>query len=198
MASFVKVVSINKKKLGVTIIIIGLMIILFGLEKNFDVKLKFTALMQNDIKSLTQYNGLKGRLKYELPSSWSCRNQEVFGDEIVYHSDFKSADGRINGFVQVWNLKGNLKEFLRNSEIISKKQNLYKDYNIRQIDINGTNGYLLEYTITKEIGDSYRGIEYFMKQGGQFLRFSFFVKDTDFKENMPTIFETIVKTMKYR
>lgn len=193
-----KVLFINKRKLGVTIIIIGLMTILFGLEKNFDVKLKFTALMQNDIKSLTQYSGLKNRLKYKLPSNWDCRVQDIFGDEIVYHSNFKSADGKINGFVQVWNLKGNLKIFLQNSRSISEKQNLYKSYNMSRININGRNGYLVEYIITKEIGDSYRGIEYFIEEGKQFCRFSFFVKDMDFKENMPTIFETIVKTMKYR
>ncbi|MEY7999381.1 PsbP-related protein [Clostridium sp. Mt-5] len=193
-----KVILINKRKLGVTIIIIGLMIILFGLEKNFDMKLKFTALMQNDIKSLTQYSGLKNRLKYKLPSNWICRNQDIFGDEIVYHSDFKSADSKINGFVQVWNLKGDLKVFLQNSKSISEEQNLYKDYNIRRININGSDGYLVEYTITKEIGDSYRGIEYFLEKGKQFCRFSFFVKDTDFKENMPTIFETIVKTLEYK
>ncbi|CAB1254279.1 conserved hypothetical protein [Clostridiaceae bacterium BL-3] len=193
-----KVLFINKRKLGVTIIIIGLMTILFGLEKNFDVKLKFTALMQNDIKSLTQYSGLKNRLKYKLPSNWDCRVQDIFGDEIVYHSNFKSADGKINGFVQVWNLKGNLKIFLQNSRIISEKQNLYKSYNMSRININGRNGYLVEYIITKEIGDSYRGIEYFIEEGKQFCRFSFFVKDMDFKENMPTIFETIVKTLEYK
>ncbi|KAA8671999.1 PsbP-related protein [Clostridium sp. MT-14] len=193
-----KVLFINKRKLGVTIIIIGLMTILFGLEKNFDVKLKFTALMQNDIKSLTQYSGLKNRLKYKLPSNWDCRVQDIFGDEIVYHSNFKSADGKINGFVQVWNLKGNLKIFLQNSRSISEKQNLYKSYNMSRININGRNGYLVEYIITKEIGDSYRGIEYFIEEGKQFCRFSFFVKDMDFKENMPTIFETIVKTLEYK
>ncbi len=193
-----KVLFINKRKLGVTIIIIGLMTILFGLEKNFDVKLKFTALMQNDIKSLTQYSGLKNRLKYKLPSNWDCIVQDIFGDEIVYHSNFKSADGKINGFVQVWNLKGNLKIFLQNSRSISEKQNLYKSYNMSRININGRNGYLVEYIITKEIGDSYRGIEYFIEEGKQFCRFSFFVKDMDCKENMPTIFETIVKTLEYK
>lgn len=198
MAPIIKSIVINKKKLGVTIIIIGLMIVLLGLEKNFDMRLKFTALMQNNIKYLTQYEGMGNRLKYKLPSKWTCKNQNMFGNEILYHSDFKSEDNKIKGFVEVWNLDGDLKTFLENSKIISQKQNLYKNYNIRNIEINGNSGYLIEYTLTKELGDSYKGIEYFLERGTQFCRFSFFVNESDFKENMPTIFETIVKTLEYK
>ena len=193
-----KIVSVDRRKLGVIIIVVGLMVILFGVEKNFDTKLKHTALMQNDIKSLTQYSGLNDKLRYKLPSNWNCKVQDMSGDEIIYHSDFKSTDGKIHGFVQVWNLQGNLKLFLQNSKIVSEKQNLYESYNIGDVDVNGKDGYLVEYTITKEIGDSYRGIEYFLEKRKQFCRFSFFIKDTDFKENMPTIFETIVKTLEYK
>ena len=192
-----RLIVINKKKIGVTIIIIGLMIVLLGLEKNFDMRLKFTALIQNNMESLTQYKGLGGRLLYKLPSRWTCRNQDTFGNEILYHSDFKSDDNTINGFVEVWNLKGDLEFFLQNSKSISEKQNLYKEYSIKRIYMDGRKGYLLKYTITKEIGDSYKCIEYFTEEGKQFCRFSFFVKESDFKENMPTIFEVIVKTLEY-
>ncbi|WP_333888099.1 hypothetical protein [Clostridium sp.] len=198
MAPIIKSIVINKRKLGVTIIIIGLMIILLGLEKNFDMKLKFTALMQNNIKYLTQYEGMESKLKYKLPSKWSSKSQDICGNEILYHSDFKSEDNKIRGFVEVWNLNGSLKSFLENSKVISQKQNLYKNYRINEIEINGNDGYLIEYTITKEVGDSYKGIEYFLKKGTQFCRFSFFVNESDFKENMPTIFETIVKTLEYK
>lgn len=192
-----KLIMINGKKIGVTIIIIGLMIVLLGFERNFDMRLKFTALIQNNMESLIEYKGLQGRLRYELPAQWTCRNQDIFGDEILYHSDFKSDDNTINGFVEVWNLKENLKVFLQNSKSISEKQNLYKEYSIKQICLDGNRGYLIKYTITKEIGDSYKCMEYFIETGKQICRFSFFVKESDFKENMPTIFEVIVKTLKY-
>lgn len=198
MTPIIKSIVINKRKLGVTIIIIGLMIVLLGLEKNFDMRLKFTALMQNNIKYLTQYEGMGNRLKYKLPSQWSSKNQDIFGSEILYHSDFKSEDNKINGFVEVWNLNGDLKTFLQNSKIISEKQNLYKNYYISDIQINGNDGYLIQYTITKAVGDSYKGMEYFLRKGTKFCRFSFFVNESDFKENMPTIFETIVKTLEYK
>lgn len=198
MAPVIKSIVINKRKLGVTIIIIGLMIVLLGLEKNFDMKLKFTALMQNNIKYLTQYEGMQSKLKYKLPSKWSSETQDISGSEILYHSDFKSDDNKIRGFVEVWNLNESLKLFLQNSKIISEKQNLYKNYHMSDIVINSNSGYLIEYTITKEVGDSYKGIEYFLKKGTQFCRFSFFVNESDFKENMPTIFETIVKTLEYK
>lgn len=193
-----KLIVINKRKLGVTIIIIGLMIILLGLEKNFDARLKVASLIQNNIKSLTEYKAMNGNLKYKLPAEWTAKQQDIFGKEILYHNDFNSKDNKIQGFVEVWNLKGDLKEFLKQSKDISSKQNLYKDYSMEPITINDKQGYLLNYTITKVSGDSYKGLEYFIEDGNRFYRFSFFVREADFKENMPTIFKTIVGTLEYK
>ena len=47
--------------------------------------------------------------------------------------------------------------------------------------------------ITKA-GNKYKAYEYFIKYNEIFLRFAFYMDETDFKENMPMNFETIVKT----
>ncbi|MBP2032315.1 hypothetical protein J2Z42_000980 [Clostridium algifaecis] len=192
-----KIITINKKKLGITIILVGLMIVLLGFEKGFENRLKFASLIQNNINSLSQYSELNGKIKYKLPSSWKVKKQGTFGDEIVCHTDFKSNDDKINGFFEVWNFKGDLRTFLENSKVISDKQNLYKKYSLRDISYGDKTGYLLEYTMTKAVGNDYMGEEYFIKNGNQFYRFSFFMKEEDFKENMPTMFKTIVNTLKY-
>ncbi|MTK10824.1 MAG: hypothetical protein F8N39_01505, partial [Clostridiaceae bacterium] len=59
-----KLIIINRKRLGVTVIIIGLMFVLLGLEKKFDAGLKFTALIQNNISSLQKYEALDKKLSY--------------------------------------------------------------------------------------------------------------------------------------
>ncbi|MDW8802441.1 hypothetical protein P8V03_14930 [Clostridium sp. A1-XYC3] len=193
-----KVIIINRKRLGVTTIIIGLMLVLLGLEKHFDAKLKLAALMQNNINSLVQYQALDSKLTYKLPSEWSTSEQNFSGQEIIYHNDFKDKDYKVHGFIEVWNLNKNLKTFLQESKKISSEQNEYKDYNISPITINNREGYLVNYTIKTNTNTYYKGYEYFIKDKDKFFRFSFFMRDENFKENMPTVFKTIVQTLNYR
>ncbi|MCT8975724.1 hypothetical protein N4T77_03830 [Clostridium sp. CX1] len=193
-----KVIIINRKRLGVTTIIIGLMLVLLGLEKHFDAKLKLAALMQNNINSLVQYQALDSKLTYKLPSEWSTSEQNFSGQEIIYHNDFKDKDYKVHGFIEVWNLNKDLKTFLQESKKISSEQNEYKDYNISPITINNREGYLVNYTIKTNTNTYYKGYEYFIKDKDKFFRFSFFMRDENFKENMPTVFKTIVQTLNYR
>lgn len=192
-----KIVTISRKKLGIAIILIGIMVLILGFSKSLEGRLKLTSLIQNDINSLSEYTELNGRVKYKLPSEWQVRQQNIFGDEILCHTDFKSKDDKINGFFQVWKLDGDLKTFLKNSKMISDKQNLYKYYSLKDINLDGRKGYLLKYDITKPVGSSYIGEEYFIKNDNEFYRFSFFVKEDDFKKNMSDTFRTIVETLKY-
>jgi hypothetical protein len=193
-----KLIIINRKRLGVTTIIIGLMLILLGFEKYFDAGLKFTALMQNNINSLVQYKGLDNKLSYKLPEEWITKEQKFSGQEILYHNDFKTNDSKIYGFVEVWKLNQDLKNFLEQSKKTSSEQNLYKQYNISPIKINDKDGYLVYYTMITSSDIDYKGYEYFIKDNDKFFRFSFFMKESNFKENMPTVFRTIVQTLNYK
>lgn len=193
-----KLIIINKKRLGVTIIIIGLMLVLLGFEKHFDARLKFAALMQNNINSLVQYEALDNKLSYKLPSEWSTKEQKFSGQEILYHNDFKTKDSKIHGFIEVWNLKQDLKNFLKESKKVSSEQNLYKQYSMSPININNRDGYLVNYTMITSSDVAYKGYEYFVNDDGKFFRFAFFVREDNFKENMPTIFRAIVQTLNYK
>lgn len=192
-----KFIIINRRRLGVTIIIIGLMFILLGLERHFEDKLKFTVLIQNNINSLVKYDGLNKKLNYKLPEGWPVKEQKFSGNEIIYHNDFTSKDNKIHGFVEVWNSSKDLRTFLEQSKKISSEQNLYKAYKLEPITINDRSGYLVKYTMLTSYDAEYDGYEYFLRDHGKFFRFSFFVKKSDFKEDMPIIFENIVKTLDY-
>ncbi len=189
-----RVVFINRRQLGVTIILIGLMLILFVFEKNFDDKLKLTLLIQNDIKYMTQYNTGVKDIIYKLPSEWENSVENFSGGEILYHNDFQSDNSVIHGYVQVLNIKKDLKTYLDQSRIISQKQNKIYNYNINTIKIKNYNGFLINYKIESK-SNLYICNEYFVNVNGEIVRFSFFVRESNYKENMPTIFSTIVKTI---
>lgn len=192
-----KVVILNKKRVGVTLIIIGLMIMLFGLEKKFEERLRFTALLQSNITSLKQYNGLNSKLSYKLPSNWITKEQKFEGNEIIYHNDFQSPDFKVHGFVQVWNYDKDLLNFLNESKEVSEKQNVYQYYKISKISINKIDGFEVNYRIKTTDDMIYNGYEYFLKDKGKILRFSFFIRNENLKENTSVIFKSIVETLKY-
>ena len=191
-----KIIFINRRKVGIIVILLGLMITLMGISKQFDDKLKTTILVENNIKLLDDYNALNGKISYKLPEGWTTREKKLPGGEIIYHNDFQSSDAVIHGFVEVWNSKEDLKIFLENSKKISEEQNIIKNYKMDSIIINGKKTYLVHYLINVTDNNWYKAYEYFIDDKDQFYRFSFFTRDVNFKEAYGSIFESIIDTFK--
>ncbi|MBU3178907.1 hypothetical protein KPL47_21585 [Clostridium estertheticum] len=193
-----KIIFINRKKVGIIVIVLGLMITLLGISKQFDQKLKMTILVENNIKLSDDYVVINGKASYKLPKGWTTNEKKFSGDEILYHNDFQSSDVAIHGFVEVWKGRKDLKAFLDNSKNISEVQNKIKSYKIDDITINGKKTYVVQYLINVSDNNWYKSYEYFIDDGEEFYRFSFFIKNVNFKETYGAIFESIVETLKIR
>lgn len=189
-----KLIIIDKKKTGVFIIIVGLMLILFCLGINFEGRLKLTSLIQNNIKSLRLYEVTGKNITYKLPGEWVTQQEKFSGGELIYHNRFISSKGDIHGYVDVWNLRQDLRKFLEGSKEASESQNIISKYKLEDFYCNGREGYKLIYDMITRAGDKYKAYEYFIKGNEVFLRFAFYTEESDFKESMPMNFETIVKT----
>ena len=192
-----KVIVLNRKRLGVTLVIIGLMVIMLALEKQFDSKLKYMALMNSNMNVLKEYKALGDKFTYKLPEKWTTSMKSFPGEEIIYHNDYVSEDMKIHGFVEVWNLKEDLKSFLDKSKAVSLKENKVSSYKISHTNINKREAYVVNYIIKTPPDKTYVAYEYFIKLKDRFIRFSFFVDEKNFKETMPTIFKALVETFTY-
>ena len=164
-----RVIILNKKRIGVTMIIIGLMVVLLAVEISLDSRLKLAMLVQNNISSLKTYEG-KG-LSYKLPSTWTTQQRNFESKEIIYHNEFASEDNVINGFVQAWDSSEDLKIFLDKSKEVSEKDNVIKHYNISPIKVSRCNGYLVSYTIMTSKDVFFKSYEYFIKYKNKIFRF---------------------------
>ena len=193
-----KVIFINRKKVGIIVVILGLMITLLGISKQFDDKLKTTILLENNIKLLNDYETLNGKMSYKLPVGWTTKEKKFPGDEIVYHNDFQSSDAVIHGFVEVWKGKQDLKIFLDKSKDISQEQNEIKNYKIGNFIINGRKTYLVQYLVNTSYNNLYKAYEYFVDGGQEFYRISFFTRDVNFKDTYAAIFQSIVETLRIK
>lgn len=192
-----KVIVLNRKRIGVTIIIVGLMLVLVGAEIQLSQRLKMTALMQNGLESLREYTIKNSKLTYKLPENWEISEEDFGGGEILYHSNFISQDSNIYGFVELWNLKQkDLKAFIESSKASAYKPERIRDYKYKPVKVNSEEGYLLTYNAITPSGKDIKAYEYFIDNKDTFFRMAFYINKDNFKENMPTIFEAIVNTYK--
>ncbi|WP_139903532.1 PsbP-related protein [Clostridium thermarum] len=188
-----KVIVLNRKRLGVTIIIIGLMLVLMGAEIRLSNRLKMTALMQSGLETLKQFDIDNSNLAYKLPSTWENTVEDLGGGEILYHSSFISKEADIYGFAELWKLRQmDLKTFIENSKGSGFKPDRVSEYKYKPVEVKGEPAYLLTYNAITPSGNNIKAYEYFIDQGDTFFRMAFYVNKDNFRENMPTIFEAIV------
>lgn len=193
-----RVIVLNRKRLGVTVIIVGLMLILFGAEAKFDSRLRQAALMHNNINSLKEYQGLDKTFTYKLPDEWTSTPQNFGGNEIIYHNDFVSQDQLISGFVQVWNLREELKAFIEKGKESSYKPGEFKNFVIEPAKIGQYDGYHVSYDVTDKYGNIFKINEYYFQKNSKAFRMSFHVREKNFRESMIAVFKAIAGTMEYK
>ncbi|GAA0177999.1 hypothetical protein SH2C18_11250 [Clostridium sediminicola] len=191
-----RAIIIDGKKVGVITVAMVLMIALFFMGNYLKPRKTFIIQSQHS-KKYTTYEAIKGNISYELPSHWKSELKNFSGDEIIYHNDFKSENQVINGFVQVWRIAVDLKEFLTNSKKIAEKQNDIIGYNITPGKVKGRESHIVTYKIRVSDDIYYRAYENFIKYEDGFIRFSFYTKDDDSDKSLNEIteFEYIVNSL---
>ncbi len=192
-----KIIKIDGRKTGVTIILLGLMIVMFGFAGHLNERFSFTVLVPYQTGSLKDYYGFDSRLSYKLPHDWNTDLKDLHSNDILYHNEFASPDFTVHGIVEVWKLNQDLKEFLQKSRKYSEIQNTIKGYNLTPVKINDREVFFATYVIRNKSNIEYRALEYFIKYKGGFLRFSFYMKDSFYKETMKASFENLVRTLNY-
>ena len=195
-----KVIVLNKKRIGVTLIIIGLMLILVALEKSFDDRLKFTVLVQNNISTFKTYKGIDDKFSYKLPENWICTEQKYENSNIIYNNEFLSADYKIQGFVQVLNFDTDLRSFLDENRAIGLSKKIYENYSITPLKFDKYDkkeGYSISFNTKNSLGISSNAYEYFIKDKNYMYKVSFSIRSEVVRENTTVIFDSIIKTIKY-
>lgn len=91
----------NKKQLGITLVLILLMLILVSGENIFNNKINRVALINKNIEGLSTYTALDGVVSYKLPDSWDVEEKKYPGNYIIYDNNFTSEDMGIFGYVQI-------------------------------------------------------------------------------------------------
>lgn len=70
-------IKINRKQLGITLILLGLMAVLFSSQKVFEDKFKKAALLNTDMSVMKPINGVEGKINYKLPENWEVKEKKI-------------------------------------------------------------------------------------------------------------------------
>lgn len=191
-----KYFDINNKRLGVTLVILGLVIILFGLQINFQGNIRELALKNNGLEDFKEYNVLNNKLIYKLPQVWSVQDGEYKVSDILYHSSFSSLDIGINGYIEVWNNEDAIETFVDRSKEYTVKEYKYDKYTSNKIQLNSNEAYEVSYNMYSK-DKSYNVYEYFVILNNNVIKISFSVDKSKDKQSNKLAFKSIVNTIKY-
>lgn len=142
----------------------------------------------------SDFKSKEGKFGFSYPGTYELNQQHFEGSEILYHIDFRDKSDAAHGFVQVWNMSSDLKDFLETSK--SNSWTNFKTFTMQDIKVNGNPGYLWNYSVYAKDGSVYRGLEAFFKKDRLMYRISYFVPEEQWSEANFTIFQNIVKSFK--
>ena len=141
------------------------------------------------------YESLEGNFSFKYPSAFILNSSSFTGGDILYHIDFHDRDDSAHGFVQVWNLKEDLYDFLEKSKEAS--QQTYKYFKTDRIKLNEVEGFLWDYSVLTQDG-FYKGSEIFFKQNGLMYRMSYFIPEEQWDEKQSQLFWSMAKSFKVK
>lgn len=184
----------NKKQLIVTSTLLSLMLVLAITQGFFKEKFEQVALIDNGISQFKQYSFDEGNYIISLPNEWTVDEKESKGEYVSYKLTFKDKNNKLTGSLEIINTKENLDVF---AEIDLKNQSLeYSNQEVMPFKNSNYSGVLARYKTTVKNGYSFKNECYYLNlKEGKTAKLLFNIKEKDYKENIKTVFNTIISSI---
>lgn len=185
----------NKKQLIVTSILLSLMLLLVITQGLFKNNFEQVVLIEQGIREFKEYDFDEGKYIISLPSEWTVDEKESKGQYVSYKLDFKDKNNKINGLLEIINTKEDLNAFAEND-----LNNQYLEYfNSEVIPFKNSynSGVLAQYDTTIKNGYDFKNECYYLNlEEGKTIKVLFNLKEKEYEENMKTIVNTIISSIK--
>jgi len=185
----------NKKQLILTSILLSLMLILAITQGFFKDTFKQVALREQVMKEFKEYAFDEDKYVISLPSEWTVDEKENRGEYVSYKLDFKDKNNELTGLLEIINTKEDLNVFAEND-----LNHQYLEYfNSEIIPFNNSNnsGVLIQYETAVKNGYDFKNECYYLNlEDGKTIKVLFNLKEKEYKENIKTILDTIISSIK--
>ncbi|WP_346916253.1 hypothetical protein [Clostridium sp.] len=191
-----KLVDDNMRKLGLAIILAGLMIVILGFGKYFEESLRTATLTQNSMVEFKQYDILDGKIKYKLPSSWLTTIKENKDGKNVYLNEFVSEDANTYGSIELINSVEGVEAII--DKCIADVEGMgIKDYKKEKVKIDNRELDYIQYDLKSSKDNIKRTYEYYVPYDDYVAKITFIISDKKTRENTQVVFENIVETFSF-
>ncbi|GAA0770875.1 hypothetical protein GCM10008908_14330 [Clostridium subterminale] len=191
-----KLVDDNMRKLGLAIILAGLMIVILGFGKYFEESLRTATLTQNSMVEFKQYDILDGKIKYKLPSSWLTTIRENKDGKNVYLNEFVSEDANTYGSIELINSVEGVEAII--DKCIADVEGMgIKDYKKEKVKIDNRELDYIQYDLKSSKDNIKRTYEYYVPYDDYVAKITFIISDKKTRENTQVVFQNIVETFSF-
>jgi len=185
----------NKKQLIVTSILLSLMLVLAITQRFFKQEFEQVVLIEQGISDFKEYEFEEDKYTISLPSQWIVEEKKSEGQYVSYKLYFRDKENKLNGFMEVINTKADLRVFAE-----ADLNNQYLEYYNSQImpfkDSNNS-GILVQYDTSIRNGYNFKNECYYLNlEEGKTVKVLFNVKESSYKENIKSVFNTIISSIK--
>ncbi len=184
------------KKIGLALILVGLMMVIISFGKYFEESLKVATLTQNNMVSFEQYEILEGEIKYELPTNWISAEKVSRDSSEIYNNEFVSEDASIYGSIEVVNGSNGVAEVMEQC-IAEIKDMGVQTYDRDTVNINEMSVGTVEYDIRFTNNNIKHVYEYYIPYENNMIKVTFIISDEKARENTNVVFENIVRTFSF-
>jgi hypothetical protein len=152
-----------------------------------------------EVPVMKQYSIMNGKYQFQLPENIKLTKGITSGGEVLYHGDLASTDNKIKGAVEVWNINTTLKDFLDKSRFSTVGVVDVQNYLLSPFQVGELRGYVLTYSRSGNDNLRYQYVEYFIPTTNkEFFRLSFYLKLSDYNENLRKLLDSIALTFKIK
>ncbi|QAA30689.1 hypothetical protein [Clostridium manihotivorum] len=187
---------INRKQLGVMLILIALMAVLFIAQTGFNDRFRIVSLMNSNITDFKQYSVVNGKYTFKLPSEWESEQKSYPGNYIVYDNNFKNDDLGILGYAQVINSNEKLDKVVSDDKNRLSTEKIL-DYKVVSDKINGNECKKVNYKEKLNKGKLvYHSTYYVSESDGVLFKVDFSIGQDQYKESLTSVFDTVIESFK--
>lgn len=185
----------NRKQLGVTLVLICLMGLLFVGQGIFNDKFQLISLMNNNISDFTEYKDKNNEVSFLLPSEWATSDKTFPGNYITYHKNFSDSTLGIIGYVQLINYSE------KDTALIEKDKGYieYKieNYNVENYNNKNYSGYKTSFITSENDSKEFFNNVYYIKiKEGKIVKIMFKADEDNYRTNYQDIYKVVVDSVK--
>ena len=189
-------IKFNRKQLGITLVLIGLMAVMISGGEIFKDNLKEVALMETDMNIMKEVSNDQPKITFSIPENWTVSTKPYISHDLRYYAEYTSRESTINGYAKVFISEEDVLDMIKRDKKLVEDVYRLKDYKREVIEIADKPAHLISYMFYNEKQEGFVAKEYYMEEGENIIKMCFYINENSYKDNILIAFQTILESFK--